>query len=750
VSGHKTPRRVCRLTASAILLAISLLPILLPMPLANATTRTTEGTGVRAAPSVEPTPSLTVSLTAVTPTVALPKAPITLTGSVRNNGLVPIASPVARAHIGQRPLTSRQAVTDWAAGTGQQTLAEVARAPLGGTLLPDSVTTFVLVIPATAISHRESFAVLPLSVDVVGTAAGGSRRTGSIHTFIPTLSAIKAYEPLSVAWLVPLTLDPDPALQGMDSPARTAAWARAIGPGSRLDRLIEGTESANVTWAIDPAILGPRQPSPSTDGSAVPDPTPSGSTSPTQGTAPVPDPVTAETTALAQRLKAASPRHTLWALPYADPDLSALLPIASGNRGLADLISRPSTLDAAVGPARTDIAWPLEKLTPANEAQLRRAYNSPGLAAAVTSDSTLTDQNGSHGNASRKSSSGLPLLAYDHALSATVAKTSSRATGAVTIQQFLADSMALLGERPGTRNRSVLIAEPRTFAGDPAVLRALFAAVAQAPWLTPTTTGQLLVASGKRSPDVPGVGNQGAVTPSPTGGEPAVSDPLAPGTSPLTADQLATTPSTLSAIAGIASILGDGRLFAARWTDAQVQRLSARWRGHPGGIIAIDAATAAAINTMSRSVRVAPSSVNFLADRGVMQVTVVNDLAVPVHDVHLTLRPAQPRLRIERQPGPLKIGAKSRTNVPLQVTSIAAGLVSVEAVLTTRNGTPLGQNTSVDVRVQPPGTWLYWVLGGLAGMVLVLGTYRSLRRGSTRGSRPEAQEQPLHDRVLND
>lgn len=751
MSGHKTPKRVSGRTASAILLAISLLPVLLPMPAANAATSTTEGTGAGAAPSVQPTPSLTVSLTTVTPTVALPKAPITLTGSVRNNGLVPIASPVARAQIGQRALTSRQAVSDWAAGTGQQTLAEVARAPLGGALLPGSITAFVLIIPATAISHRESFAVLPLRVDVVGATAGGTRQTGGIPTFIPTLSAIKAYEPLSVAWLVPLTLDPDPALQGLDSPARTAAWTRAIGPGSRLDRLIQGTENANVTWAIDPAILGPRQPSPSTDGSTVPDPTSSGSTARTQGTASVPDPVTAETTALAQRLKSASPRHTLWALPYADPDLSALLPIASGNRALPALISRPSTLDAAVSPARADIAWPLEKLTPVNEAKLRRAYKSPGLAAAVTSASTLSDQNGSQGNASRKSSSGLPLLAYDHALSATVARTSSGATGAVTIQQFLADSMALLGERPGTRNRSVLIAEPRTFAGDPAVLQALFAAIAAAPWMTPTTTGQLLVASGKVSPDVPDVGTQGAATPAPTAGErPAASDPLAPGTSPLTPDQLATTPNTLSGIAGIASILGDGRPFTARWTDAQVQRLSARWRGHPGGIIAIDAATASAINTMSRSVRVAPSSVNFLADRGVMQVTVVNDLAVPVHDVHLTLRPAQPRLRIERQPGPLKIGAKSRTNVPLQVTSIAAGLVSVEAVLTTRNGTPLGQNASVDVRVQPPGTWLYWVLGGLAGLVLVLGTYRSLRRGSTRGSRPEAQELPLHDRVLND
>jgi len=137
--------------------------------------------------------------------------------------------------------------------------------------------------------------------------------------------------------------------------------------------------------------------------------------------------------------------------------------------------------------------------------------------------------------------------------------------------------------------------------------------------------------------------------------------------------------------------------------------------------------------------------VNFFADRGVLQVTVVNDLAVPVHDVHLTLTPAQPRLLIEQQPGPLKIGAKSRTNVPLDVTAIAAGLVPIEAVLTTPNGTPLGQNARVDVRVQPTSTWIYWVLGGLAGVVLVLGTYRSLRRGSTRASRPAAQEPPFDD-----
>jgi len=195
----------------------------------------------------------------------------------------------------------------------------------------------------------------------------------------------------------------------------------------------------------------------------------------------------------------------------------------------------------------------------------------------------------------------------------------------------------------------------------------------------------------------------------------------------------------------VASISNAAQQFKVRWTDTQEQLLSSRWRGHKVGFAALDAATQAAITAVSRGVRVVPSSVNFFADRGVLQVTVVNDLAVPVHDVHLTLTPGQPRLRIEQQPGPLKIGAKSRTNVKLNVTAIAAGLVPIKAVLTTANGTPLGQNARVDVRVQPTSTWIYWVLGGLATIILVLGVYRSLRRGPTRASRPAVQELSLHD-----
>jgi len=727
-------KRVCRLVASAALLAVWVLPTFASLPGAWAVSEPT-------AVSTVATESVTVSLTRITPTVAVPKASVTISGTVRNTGSVPIASAVARALIGERPLVDRGAVSQWAASTGEQEVTVVARKSLVPNLAPGAVATFTLSVPATAIPHRESFAVLPLSVDVVGTTSATTSETvalGNVRTFLPTLSAVKAYVPLSIAWVVPLTLDPNPALHGMDSAARTAAWTKAVGPGSRVDRLITGTDSSKVTWAIDPAILGTPQPSGAGGTSTKPGPTATTSTAPARGSTASPDQVTEVTATLANRLRAAAPRHTLWSLPYADPDLAALFPLAPGNRFLRALITPTSMLKSTVGSARTDIAWPVDgTLTAGRERQLRQGFSSPGLAAAVTSASTLASHSEYTDDASRRSSDGLPLLAYDEALSQTFTQTSSTVSGTITIQRFLADTMALLGERPGTSNRSVLVAAPRTFAGDPTVLRTFFAAIAKAPWLIPTTTDKLLAGSKAATPEVPGLAT--SLRPS----SPAGPSPLSPGTSPLTLAQLGTISSTMSAITGIASIRDDAELFRARWTDAQNQILSVRWRGRPRGPAAIDTATQSAITAVSQGVRVAPSSVNFFADKGVLQITVFNDLAVPVHDVRLTLTPAQPRLRIEQQPGPLKVGAKSRTNVRLQVTAIAAGLVPIEAVLTTPNGTPLGRNARVDVRVQPTSTWLYWVLGAVAGIILVLGTYRSVRRGSTRASRPAAQEIPL-------
>src|SRR5690606_22854442 len=89
-----------------------------------------------------------------------------------------------------------------------------------------------------------TYGALPLSVE-----SGGA----SVRTFAG-YQRIKQYEPMSVAFAVPLTLDPDPDLFGDEGPQREQAWATALGPGSRLGRVLDATAQAPVTWAVDPTL----------------------------------------------------------------------------------------------------------------------------------------------------------------------------------------------------------------------------------------------------------------------------------------------------------------------------------------------------------------------------------------------------------------------------------------------------------------------------------------------------------------
>jgi hypothetical protein len=93
----------------------------------------------------------------------------------------------------------------------------------------------------------------------------------------------------------------------------------------------------------------------------------------------------------------------------------------------------------------------------------------------------------------------------------------------------------------------------------------------------------------------------------------------------------------------------------------------------------------------------------------------------------MRLTPQNPRLRIVEQPEPITIGPSSRANVQFRARSMTAGRVEVATALTTPNGTPVADEELMEVNVRPTGAWIYWVLGGVAGIILVLGLWRALR-----------------------
>ena len=53
----------------------------------------------------------------------------------------------------------------------------------------------------------------------------------------------KEYEPLSLGIVAPVTLAPSVALLDATTPARTDAWRHEVGPGSRIERILDGTEA---------------------------------------------------------------------------------------------------------------------------------------------------------------------------------------------------------------------------------------------------------------------------------------------------------------------------------------------------------------------------------------------------------------------------------------------------------------------------------------------------------------------------
>lgn len=642
---------------------------------------------------------VSLELTEVSPTVVTPSQQLVVTGVIHNDTANPLPKPVVRVVLGDAPL-GLQGIQDWAAATGPAEGGEVGRTQLDGTVAPGGIGSFIVTVKGLASrSSTSTYGALPLSVET-GTA--------SVRTFAG-FQRLKQYQPMAIAWAVPLAIDPDPNLYGAQGPGREAAWQQALGTGSRVSRVIDATQGAAVTWAVDPTLT------PSLLGDGV-------------------DTVVGTQerllrTATEAVIKGAAPRHTPWVLPDTDADVGAVAGSGQSSPLMSDLVARAGPIAAALN-GRADIAWPADgAYTVAGETGLRRMYRSPRLAGQVTSSVALPPAvSGMTPPAARRSQTGLPLLAYDQNLSGLLARTTSPGEEVLSAQQFMATSVALLNELPGTSGRTLFVVAPRSYNPDPTAAQHFLASAASIPWLTTTTTDAELAAARRAVPT-----SAAPVT------RPANPSTVAAGPPVLTPARMAALEHTNTTVQGVAQIRDDGDAFKRTWTRASEQLASTRWRSAPTAWLTLNGRVTAATRATTTAVKVSAGTINFLAQSGRLQITVTNDLNVPVENVKLTVEASNPRLRIDSQPPVLRIGPRSRTTVNVSVTALAAGLVPLRTILTTPDGTVIGQGADVLVRVTPTGDWIYWGLGGLAGIILLLGVVRSLRR---RPSHPRPGDPP--------
>ncbi len=616
----------------------------------------------------------------VAPHVSVGGAPVVLSGTVTGRNL-PAAGLTVVVRRGSTTLPDRAAVAAWADGTeagagGVLASGRATRTPAGA--------TFRFSLSMTAFGGERPYGVVPISIE-----AGGR----TIHSFVP-FHERKEYEPLRLAFAVPVVGAPDPRKYGSVE-ERLAAWTAEADPGGRLPRLLDAVRGAGATLLLDPALLDAgvvaEPPEPTATATATPTPTEAREDASYAASA---EEVTVRT-ALADAVRAGvTAGGSVLRLPASDPDIAA----ATAGDGPQVLVAERVRHE----PAERTVLWPADGgwTTPVEQAVDALDPGRTGIA--IADSAWLRQAPGQTTEAVHRTRGGTTLLVSDHALSTRL----GGASDGRDVQAFLADTVALLAERPGT-TRSYLVTLPRDVSAGPAWVSAMTTALAS-PWVEGLDVPALAAAKASAT-----------VTPSAT--HPGVApSPLARFGAGLDRDA--------RDLAAAATVRADAVTYLARWAETARALTSTGWRRDPGAWRTLAETVRAESREVAAELTVPPREINFLADSGRIRIVVANGLPVPVRGLRLRLVPESPRLRIDSAPIELAIGAESRTTVTVAATALAAGEVPVRAVLLTPSGEELSSSTNIRITVTPTGAGVYWVIGGVAVLVLLLGVLRSRRR----------------------
>lgn len=740
-----------------------------------------------ATPPVAQRPAVTsaapdLSITSVSPAIAVPNQPVTIVGTV-TAGASALSNPRVTAGLGYANLNTASDLQQWTAGRSSLE----TRQAVGTTLAPlvaGSTRQFTLILPAAAFPSGYRNASFPLLLTLLdGTSSAPKRSWRTTISFVGQTPSV----PIPVTWLVPLTLPADAALFGPRGAARDAAWARAIGPGSRVSSLLDTLSGQPITWVVDPAITAPAasadptvpaagaarpgaaqsgasstgptsstgSPSSSTpsgsssttapeptSSAAAPPPTAtstvpssgttsaspdqsgsSSTTSPSESTTPggttTPDPVEVLTGQLRERLRSLPATQSVLWTAQDDPDLAALA--TSGPRGqqiLREEVGRTLRPDmAAVSTA--EVAWPVDGVTAADVRTITGAWSSARKSAPVLVLPTdgITGDDNATSSAQRSISGTSGALLYNQQLSSLVGSGSS--DPGLRAQQFLAQSLAIYDERPAIR-RSLAVAVPRAGGATPAQLASVISTIRKAPWLSDGDgTNVMQAASSAPSASVRSTRAK-------------VQFPE-PGTSAVSSAALTQISVQRGQLSGLNSLLVNSLDVISDRLHLVDNLGSTRWRGRLVAATQASQYSGAALTKLLEAVSVSPSPVNFFTDRGTIAITVVNTLNREVRGVQVLLRPRAISLKVEQQPQPVSLRAGARGLVRPQLAAAGSGTVPVDVVVETANGVRLGKPTqrqaNLEVNVRPTATWIYWVLGGVATLILFAGIVRSIRRG---------------------
>jgi hypothetical protein len=703
------------------------------------------------APVAAATGQVSVAITAISPDIARPGQPVTVSGTVSNSTAGAVSGLSVQLRSSGSGLNSRGDMTNYAAGNLLvDSLVNGAVAQLPGPLGPGATENWSVALPVKEIGMT-AFGVYPLAaeLDSNGTPLDTDR---SFLPFWPGKSSSGLAGRLQIAWVWPL----------IDSPHKAAcpalldnSLAASLAAGGRLAGLLAAgststAASANLTWAIDPGLLASvsemRQ-SYGVGGSA----NCSGKT--------VKRADAAARTWLAT-LQSVTARQAFFVTPYDDVDVAALTrqgmdpdlthAFSNGRAVARAILGRPQSPAMAGthleqghstpsgGPG--GIAWPTAGTA---DYGVLGSLAVNGIGTVILDSGMMPPQNPVTYTPSAVTQTPdgvgaeLNVALADDTLTQILGTAPARATGRTaparavaagssfaTEQRFLAETAMIAAEEPALP-RSVVVTPPRQWDPAPGVASALVSETVSAPWLSPVSLPALVTAT------------------SGTGQVPRQQPPqqLRPKDE-LGASLLKQVQQLNVRLRLHGSILDPPDSAYLSTAVAAVE--SSAWRGASGARQASRLLEQVSDYLAAREQLVKiidESQVTFTGLTGSVPVSISNKLGQPVTVRFRVQAPSGGRVEIlpYQNKSIVTIGAGQQKTIPVGVRAGASGSTMLKLTLLTPGGSPLpGVASTVTVDATHFGT-LALVIVGIAGAVIAA---TAAGRAFRRGGAPQGEVEP--------
>ncbi|QFG23169.1 DUF6049 family protein [Actinomadura sp. WMMB 499] len=417
-----------------------------------------------------------IALTEIGPQTVRANSKIELSGLVRNRTDAALNGVSVRLRFANRPVNSRSQLEQYSETPAQQLPYTGPQQRLRGAAEPGVKYAWKLETTAKALRlpNGGTPGVYPVGVEVLN-AAGVP--VGGLTTFITYMPESTNFKPVSIGWVWPLA---DEQHRTNDATFIDDELSEGLAADGRLTRLVQAAEATEtpITWAVDPALLDDVRRmaageyavrAPGADETAR-------------------KPQSRAAAAWLKSLTSAAKDDPYFTLPYADPDLLALvrhkMPQQVRSAFAPQNLAVASEVLGRAPDAR--VAWPPGGSVGHDTADwlAKNVVGDDGAFLLSSRHFQQPPQGYPNAATTFETSSGTkPTLLYDETLSDIVTHDGDTlGSSLLTEQRFLAETAMIAAEAPALQ-RTVVVAPDRRWDPYPGLAENLLEYTAGADWL---------------------------------------------------------------------------------------------------------------------------------------------------------------------------------------------------------------------------------------------------------------------------